>query len=62
VKKQALDLFTQKYASNLEVSSSLDIKKKLFGRSCDDNHNASFFCYLFMMRMFVWDELMAKED
>jgi hypothetical protein len=46
VKKQALDLFTQQYASNLDVSATLGIKRKLFGKSSDDDHNASLFLLL----------------
>ncbi len=54
-KKQALDLFTQQYASNIDVSSSLDIKKELFGKSCDDDHNAILLCYLVVKRgCFFW--------
>ncbi len=57
----ALDLFTQQDASNLAVSFSLDIKRKLFGKSCDDVQNATHFCYLVMMRGFFLGDLMEKD-
>jgi hypothetical protein len=34
------------YSSNLDVSASLIVKKKLFGKSCDDAHNGSNFLLL----------------
>jgi hypothetical protein len=42
---EALELFTKLYSSNLDASTPVVIKKKLFGRGCDDDHHCCQFLW-----------------
>jgi hypothetical protein len=62
VKEEAIEYFTTKFGTKMEPEFSLKIKKRLFGKSPEDDHQARLFLLLSDEEKGIFVQDVLQED